>query len=150
MLMRKMWLTTLEKTLYILLIFCLGGVSSLTYFDAYLPGHEHGMHPYHLSLFEQVHHHSPLPAPLEVVKPAIERWVVSTLYGPIPVLSTPQAQAPGVAHFFNSGLSLGFLLTKDLAGLIDDPPLLGWVGQLTLSAQSATVLPPDKPPPFVR
>jgi hypothetical protein len=62
MLLKEIYRDWFQKFIYAFLVFCIGGINSLVYFDDFLPGHEHGLHPYHLSIWtEPVHHHNPLP-----------------------------------------------------------------------------------------
>lgn len=138
-----------QKLISGLLVFFVGGVGSLTYFDAFLPNHDHALHPFHISIFEghgHDHHHaaetgSPSPASQNL------RPIGAALVGGQAQFNTTQTSLPpGLAQFLDSGLSAGYLLTS-LAGwlLIASSP----IGRLRLdnwSGRAGGVAPPAKPP----
>lgn len=131
-----------QKLLYSWLIFCVGGVGSLTYFDGFLPGHEHGEHPFHLTIFERSTHHHHLPPQPQAVAAQMRFFLTPTAYG----LGVAQNLAPGFSRFFASGLSDGYLLTVIRRKFFD--PLLHFdsVRHPTFTGQSAWIAPPEKPP----
>jgi hypothetical protein len=134
----------LQKFIQILLVFFVGGVASLTYFDAFLPGHDHQLHPYHVSLFEQPdHHHNPLPDRTEL----IANWLAVNLSGQTHSIGQPFAFSSATAQFFQSGLSRGYLLMMVDDNLRVNRPFLGRVQEEWLQDNSAWLPPPLKPPP---
>ena len=138
----------LKNIICAILVFFVGGVSSLTYFDAFLPGHESGRHPYHLTIFEEAaHHHNPLSPAVEKAAQSIEQWQLLRLKGSANFLMAHHHQQPGFVQFFQSGLSRGYLL---LAAPVDVPSLAepsGRIRELWLAGRSAWLPPPEKPPP---
>ena len=138
-----------QKFVYSWLVFCVGGVGSLTYFDGFLPGHEHAHHPYHWSLFEQPGHtHNPLPPRPEVLAEQMRFWLVSRLNPQTDFVAT-QNLGPGFARFFASGLSDGYILTTLPPHIFDQPALSGSVSSAGLAGRSAALAPPEKPPRFI-
>lgn len=139
-----------QKFIYGWLIFCIGGIGSLTYFDGFLPGHEHAQHPYHLSILEGVHHHShdslPLPLQSEVLAQRISLWLVSRFRIDIDFIVAQQHLAPGLAQFFASGLNHGYLLTVGRAHIFNNTSFFGSVMVHILTGRSALLPPPEKPP----
>ena len=133
----------IEKIIYGLLVFCVGGVGSLTYFDAFLPHHAH---PYHLTIMERPNHvHNPLPLPAEAAGHLLRQRLESQL-SPYPILLAAQGSTPGLAFFTQSILSQGYVLTD---GRIEFCACSSLTGQLTISdpaENSALLPPPDKPP----
>ena len=70
--MLRFWI---EKIIYGLLVLSVGGVGSLTYFDAFLPQHAH---PYHLTILEAPSHsHNPLPLPTETAANLLKQRLTS-------------------------------------------------------------------------
>ena len=131
----------IERIVFYLLIICVGGVGSITYFDAFLPGH--GPHPYHLSILENRHPHNPLPPP--------PRAATGSLTGQFtgqPVLGMGQGLMPGLTQFFQSGLNNGYLLAEGQITIDNTPALADRVLTDILPGRSALLLPPDKPPTF--
>ncbi len=150
MLRRKKLMTWFQKSIHSLLIVCLGGIGSLTYFDGFLPGHEHGEHPYHWVVFaEPAHSHNPLPPPPEVQAARARSWLVMRLNPYTDFLNVAQAFEPGFARFFTTGLSSGYILTAAGLKTVPLPCLLGSVVQAVLTGRSAWLPPPHKPPIFL-
>lgn len=149
MLRHKVLRLWIEKLVYGWLMFCVGGVGSLTYFDGLLPGHEHGQHPYHLSIFEESshghHHESPLP---EIETEQTRFWFIRGLNPQADLILTVQNLNPGLTQFFVSGLSNGYLLTIAQFKIFTFPALLGSIAPAALSGQSVSLAPHDKPPSF--
>ncbi|MBE7467519.1 MAG: hypothetical protein DPW09_15035 [Anaerolineae bacterium] len=147
MLRDKILRVWIKKLVYGWLIFCVGGVSSLTYFDGLLPGHEHDQHPYHLSIFEEsshTHQHGSSPPETEVEQ--IRFWLVSRLNPQTDFILATQNLGPGLSQFFTSGLSDGYILTIAQLNIFALPPLLGSIALAALSKQSVSLAPLDKPP----
>ncbi|MFN8459355.1 MAG: hypothetical protein U0401_32675 [Anaerolineae bacterium] len=133
----------IQKLLYGWLIFCVGGVSSLTYFDGFLPGHEHGEHPYHLSFFEEpahIHHLHP-PQPETLVE-----YINSHLNPQIIVIGVAHEIVSGFSSIFVSGLNDGYILTVIGLKIFDPLHLFGSIIQASFDGQSAWVAPLEKPP----
>lgn len=137
-------MTGFQKFIYIWLIFCVGGVGSLTYFDGFMPGHEHGDHPYHWTVFEEAgHFHPPLPEP--AAEPA-HVMLLSQLDPHLARITPIHSVAPGFSRFFTSGLSKGYILTPADPKDFNLPACLGLVRLTALKGQSALLAPPEKPP----
>ena len=91
--MLRFWI---ERVIYGLLLFCVGGVGSLTYFDAFLPHHGH---PYHLTILEAPGHvHYPLPRPAESAREYL-RQRLDRQGAPRPILLAAHSSTPGLAFF---------------------------------------------------
>ena len=138
--MLRFWI---EKIVYGLLVLCVGGVGSLTYFDAFLPDHAH---PYHLTILEGPNHtHNPLPIPAETSTQLLQQRLVGQLTTH-PILTASQNAVPGPTHFSGSAFSNGFLITESPVFLCNCPSLSNrvWIGDL--AKNSALLIPPDKPP----
>ena len=133
--LKKVLIGWFQQFIYILLIFCIGGVGSLAYFDAFLPGHAPGHHPYHLSILEEsVHVHNPLP-PL----PEAEVLALFTM--------AYQSTVPsGIVCFCHLSPSHDYLLTVIHINLFSDTSLFNHISVTTLVRRSAWLLLPDKPP----
>lgn len=134
------------------LIFCVGGVGSLTYFDGFLPGHEHGDHPFHMSVLEETdHHHSPLPSPADPEDLAQEMrlWLVSRFLPDAQFFMASPHIAVGLLQFFTSGLSDGYILTAARFNISTPPALNGSVSALVFTGRSARLAPPEKPPSII-
>lgn len=142
MLQKNIWGDWIEKLLYGWLIFCVGGVGSLTYFDGFLPGHEHGEHPYHVSIFEEsTHSHHPRSPQYNTLTYYIRfRLNPRTL-----LIGEAQNQIPGFSRIFASGLSDGYILIT-IRPKIFVPPIFGPVTYAAVTRQSAWIAPPEKPP----
>jgi hypothetical protein len=139
-----------QKFIHGWLIFCVGGVGSLTYFDGLLPGHTHGEHPFHLSIFEESPHvHNPLPPLPEDLAERARFWLVSRLNPQTDMLNAAQTLAHGLSHFFASDLSGGYLLTAAHLKIFALFVLFGSVALAALDKRSAWLPPPDKPPIFL-
>lgn len=146
MLLRKKLITCLQKSIYGWLIFCVGGVGSLTYYDGFLPGHEHGEHPYHLSILEETHVHRP-PSWPEVVAEQMHLWPARRLNSQAAsIFLAAHPLAPGFSRFFSSGLSDGYLLTSVNLNILGLPLLFGSIPPTVFLGQSAWLVPPDIPP----
>ena len=146
-----------RKVFYALLIFCVGGVGPLTYFDAFLPDHPH---PFHLSfLAHSDHHHHESDhcpsdhhlSPRTPTQPA-QAWQIERL-SPFSqplfklAVSTGYDLTSGFVNFFSSGLSLGYLLTVAEFGVISSLPLISQVSPTAPAGRSTWRPPPEKPPP---
>jgi hypothetical protein len=137
----------IQKLIYGWLIFCIGGGGSLTYFDGFLPGHEHGEHPFHLSLLEgSAHAHHLSLSQSEVLTERMRFWLASRLNPQANFISDPQNLAPGFSTFFSSGLSDGYILIAARSQIISLPLCFGPVALAALTGQSAWLAPPEKPP----
>ena len=91
--MLRFWI---EKIIYGLLVLSVGGVGSLTYFDAFVPQHAH---PYHLTILEGPHHaHNPLPLPAETAGHLLRQRLESQLTAH-PTLLAAHDAIPGLAFF---------------------------------------------------
>jgi hypothetical protein len=147
MLPKNILITWIQKLSYGWLVFCVGGVGSLTYFDAFAPGHEHGQHPFHLSIFEEVghHHEAPLPQP-EALTEQMRFWLTSRFNPQTDFLGAAQNLASGFTRFFGSGLSDGYILTAAHCKIFDLLLLFGSVVLAGLTGQSTWLAPPEKPP----
>ena len=133
----------IERMIYGLLLFCVGGVSSLTYFDAFL---SHHAHPYHLTILEGPDHvHNPLPLPAETAQGYLRQRLDSQV-APQPILLAAQGSTSGQAFFAQSTLSQGYVLTDGRIELCICPPLTGRLQTVAPARPSALLLPPDKPP----
>ena len=142
-------MSLLHKLLYIWLIFCLGGIGPLIYFDGFTPGHEHGEHPYHWVIIEEAPHvHNPLPSRPETLAEQHHFWLVSQLASQVELLMTAQAFVPGFSRFFTSGLSNGYILSTAHFNVVKLPSRFGLISPIALSGHSAWLAPPDKPPAF--
>jgi hypothetical protein len=147
MLLQKRVIASLRKLIYGLLIFCIGGIGSLTYFDGFLPGHEHGQHPYHWTIFEEPSHtHTHSPSPPKKLAPPASFWLFARQNHQHDLLHLAQTLAPGFARFFASGLSDGYILTTAGLTLLDLPRLFTARPPAALFEQSAWLAPPDRPP----
>jgi hypothetical protein len=140
-----------QKFVYGWLILCVGGVGSLPYFDGFLPGHEHGQHPVHLSILEWPTHQpddplSHLREP-KVLAEQMHLWLVRRVLPHLDFIIAQQHHAPGLAQFFTSGLNKGYDLTIARVQLFNDPTFFGSVALQVLTGRSAFLSPPDKPPP---
>jgi hypothetical protein len=150
MLHHKILAVWIKKLFYGWLIFCIGGVSSLTYFDGFAPGHEHGRHPYHLSIFDEAPHaHNPLPPLSEDLAEQMRFWLVSHLNPLTNILRAAQNFAPGFSSFFASGLGDGYILMATRFKIFHLPALFDVVALATLNGRSAWLVPLDKPPIFL-
>jgi hypothetical protein len=137
----------LQKFIYSWLIFCLGGIGPLIYFDGSMPGHEHGEHPYHVSIFEEASHlHNPLPPQPETLAEQLPFELLNQLNPHLYLLVAAQPLMPGFSQFFTSGLSKGYVLTTTPFRNFNLPPLFHPVSALIVTGQSAFLAPPDKPP----
>jgi hypothetical protein len=136
----------LEKLIYIWLIFWVGGLGALTYFDGFLPNHPHHHHPYHLGfLVEPPQVYNPLPPPPELLAQQMSLWLLSRFL-PEADFIIAQHLASGLAQFFGSGLSDGYLLTTARGRIFMTAPLIGSVLTVALSGRSVWLAPPEKPP----
>ncbi len=136
----RVWI---QKLSYGCLIFCVGGVGSLAYFDGFLPGHEHDQHPYHLSIFEQpahLGHHAPSQPEVLAEYLGFRQNLQANFIGAAHNL------APGFAHFFASGLSDGYLLTGAHLNSLHLPVSFASLPPEALKGTSACLAPPEKPP----
>lgn len=132
-----------RKLIYGWLIFCVGGVGSLAYFDGFLPGHEHGEHPYHVSIFEhstRADHHLPSQPGVLV------EHIAFRLISPVHFIGAAQNLVPGFARFFVSGLSAGYLLTVAPLRILHLPALFASLPLAAFVEESAWIAPPEKPP----
>jgi hypothetical protein len=138
-----------QKFIYGWLIFCLGGIGSLTYFDGFLPGHDQGQHPYHLSLFEAPNHHHDSrphsPEPESLAQPP-SLWLISRFGAGADFIIAQQHLAAGLAQFFASGLNDGYLSTMAHSQIFNDTSPLGSLLLVILTGHSALLPPPEKPP----
>jgi hypothetical protein len=151
MLSKKVIISWAKNLIYSGLIFCIGGVGSLSYFDGFLPGHDHGQHPYHLSIFEEPNHYHDLPpheSESEQLAQQLRIWMISRFMPDGSFLIASPHFAPGLAQFFTSGLSDGYILTVACPKIFDLPSLVGLVTPDMLIGQSAWLVPPEKPPSF--
>jgi hypothetical protein len=143
----KIWL---QKFIYGLLIFCVGGLGSLTYFDGFLPGHEQGRHPYHLSIFEEpAHnhdHHLPSPPEPKVLAQQMNLRLAGRFRGQADFILAQQHLTSGLLQFFQSGLSDGYLLTVACGDIFNNITLFGSIGLAILTGRSALLPLPDPPP----
>jgi hypothetical protein len=146
---KRRFVNWINHLIYGLLIFCLGGVGPLTYFDAFSPHHNH---PFHLSLFDSAsdHHH-------EIHCPGLDEqyhkhqqttgsWQLKPIGESGPAYTASQQTLPGFARFFQSGLSYGFLLTgtEIVIGLANSPSYR--IPAAPLTDRSVGLPPPEKPP----
>jgi hypothetical protein len=137
----------LHKLFYIWLIFCLGGVGPLIYFDGFTPGHEHGEHPYHVTIFEEVSHlHNPLPPEPEPLAEQVALELLNQLDSHSHLLIAAQPLIPGFSRFFTSGLNNGYVLITTPFKVFNLPSFFRPVSVLRVTGQSAFLAPPDKPP----
>jgi hypothetical protein len=139
----------INNAIYGLLIFCLGGVGPLTYFDAFSPHHGH---PFHLSLFGRVSDH-----PHESHCPGLDEqhhqhgqpagsWQLKPLGEPGAAYTADQQTLPGFARFFQSGLSHGFLLTGAEIDIGPARSLSHRIPAASPAERSIGLPPPEKPP----
>ncbi|MCL4294525.1 MAG: hypothetical protein KJ077_02300 [Anaerolineae bacterium] len=134
MLLKEVFRGWLQKFSYAFLIFCIGGMDSLIYFDGFLPGHEHGLHPYHLSIWtEPVHHHNPLPPP--------SQSNILTL-----LTTTYQNTTQGVTCSCHLSPSNASLLTITQTNFFIDSPFFNRIFASSVVGRSIWLSPPDKPP----
>lgn len=132
----------IKKLVYGWLIFCVGGVGSLTYFDGLMPGHKHGQHPYHLSIFEESSHAHPHEPHLPETETGLIRFrFIRNLNPQADFLVAAPNFNPGLSQFFASGLSNGYLLTITQFKIFAFPSLLGSTALVALSRQSASLGP---------
>src|SRR5262245_34325468 len=104
MMPKRLVTSWVQKLIHGWLIFCIGGVGSMTYFDGFMPGNAHDQHPYHWTIFEESSHvENPLP-PLPETLDRVHLWRVTLLSVYADILSTPQNLALGFSQFFVSGL----------------------------------------------
>lgn len=146
---QRLWI---KKLVYGWLIFCVGGVGSLTYFDGLMPGHEHGQHPFHLSIFEESshgHHHELHQPKAKTEIGLIRLWFIRNLNAQADFILAAQNLSPGLSQFFVSGLSSGYLVPIAQFRFFTFPSLLGSTALVALSGQSASLAPHDKPPSFL-
>jgi hypothetical protein len=155
MLLKKAFMTWGQKFICGWLIFCIGGIGSLTYFDAFLPGHAPGQHPYHLSILEESDHHyrdNPDHKPPTLISEArvflvhMQLWALRRFRPEADFIMPVYQLAPGLAQFFVSGLASGYLVVSTWTHLFNHLPLFGSVAQTALFWQSAWLAPPEKPP----
>ncbi|MBE7556334.1 MAG: hypothetical protein HS126_35225 [Anaerolineales bacterium] len=140
----------IKKLFYGWLIFCVGGVSSLAYFDGFAPGHEHGQHPYHLSIFDEAAHaHNPLPPLHEDLTEQMRFWLASRLNPQADFFVAAQNLGVGFSRFFASGLGDGYILTAAYLKIFGLPSLFGSVERIAFKGRSAWPIPLDKPPIFL-
>jgi hypothetical protein len=134
--MLRFWI---EKIIYGLLVLCVGGVGSLTYFDAFVPQHTH---PYHLTILEEPNHsHNPLPLPVETARQRLKSQLAAH-----PTLLAAHDAIPGLAFFTQSTLGQGYVLTEGRIEFCVCPSLIGRLPAVDPAERSALLLPPDKPP----
>jgi len=130
----------------IFLIFTVGGVASITYFDALSPSHIVGEHPFHITIFETPHPHRPLPQPTEQLIKIIQHTPHTFDQGKITFLEISTSIANSSHHDFQTGGSLSYLLAKIGINHKIDYPLIGWVHSVPLNRTTVWLPPPDKPP----
>jgi hypothetical protein len=139
----------INNAIYGLLIFCLGGVGPLTYFDAFSPYHSH---PFHLSIFGSVHdQHRDVHCPgldeqqHQHWQPA-GSWQLKSLALLAVAYTAEQQTLPGFARFFQSGLSHGFLLSGAEIDIGPASSLSFGIPAASLADRSIGLPPPEKPP----
>jgi len=142
-----------EKFIYAWLVFCMGGVNSLAYADAFLPGHERASHYYHLSIFEEAGHiHNPLPRPpaLEVLAQPGFAFTSSRLDTQANFTLADQYAGHGAACFCHASPGHGYILTVADPNLLNNVSLLSRILTSPIAGRSAWLSPPDKPPATFR
>ncbi len=139
-----------QKIIYGLLIFCVGGIGPLTFFDAFTPDHAH---PYHFSLLERQrnahphqHNHKHLPDSAGLSTQQTDRSLPKRLPASPYFVAAQQGIVSGVASFFQSGLSCGYLLTIIQRGIISNNTLLSYISLSPVTGYSAWLPPPENPP----
>lgn len=149
MLPKQLVLNWMQKLIYGWLIFCIGGVGPLTYFDGFTPGHAHDEHPYHWTIFEGPPHvHNPLPPLSETLAEQDHFWLISHLTFQTELLISAQSLTSGFSRFFTSGLSDGYILTASHLKVVNLPARFSLITLVALTGRSAWLAPPDKPPTF--
>lgn len=139
--MLRFWI---EKIVYGLLVLGVGGVGSLTYFDAFLPDHD--AHPYHISLWEQpAHAHNPLPPPPEIVAERL-RQQLSIRFSGQPTLTGGQSGLAGLPDYAQAGQRYSCLGGAELLFSPRQPALAARLPAYSAAGRPALLLPPDKPP----
>ncbi len=136
-----------NKILHTILIVFVGGVSSLTYFDAFMPGHEHANHAFHLSIFEAPHSHNPLPPPEGHIIYPVHDWATTIFNSNTSFIDTPIQSFFRSSTFFTSGFNLGYLLVVAVS-LLFIQRLWGRVFSLETNDTSVILPPIEKPPSF--
>lgn len=132
--LQKVLTVRVQKFIYVLLIFSIGGIGSLTNLDVSLFGHDRGYHPHLLSSLEEpVHIHNSLTLPLEAHIPAF-----FTTFHPITALDG--------ACFCHLCSSHTYSLTVSCISLFDDIPLSNHNSATMVAIRSAWLSPLDKPP----
>lgn len=133
MLLKKVLSVRVQKFIYILLIFSIGVIGSLTDFDLFTPRYDRGYHPHSLNgLEEQVHINNSLSLPLEPDFPAF----FTTVY---PIIALEGA------CFCHLCSSHTYSLTASI-NLFSDIPLSHHISATNVTTYSAWLSPLDKPP----
>lgn len=131
-----------------LLIFCVGGIGPLTYFDGFSPHHSH---PFHLSIFGSVPDHEQGShchglGELDYQQQPVEQWRIDPAARLTTVYTADPQTTSGFAHFFQSGLSHGFLLTGTELDIGAARSLYQRMPAGSLTERSIWLPPPKKPP----
>jgi hypothetical protein len=148
MLLRKVITIWKQKFIFAWLVFCIGGIDSMAYADAFLPGHERASLFYHLSIFEEAGQvHNPLPPLSEAVSltQPINALITSRFDTHPDFLMALQNIPHGAACFCHSCLTHSYVLTESYANHLNIP-FLKQISTLALMGRSAWLSPPDKPP----
>lgn len=146
MLTNQAFIVWLKKILYALLLVCVGGVGPLIYIDALSP--HLGVRTYHIAIFESGRARQPsaLPATLRGLL-LYQRWLAQ-ISGQTDWLSTPPKAAAGLARFFESDLSQGYLLNTARFTISAGSLPVSRISLAALIGRSACLAPPEKPPSF--
>jgi hypothetical protein len=127
-----------------LLLICVGGLGPLTYLDALSP--HNGVRAYHIAVLESARVRQPLTLPPEFLVQLLRQRLLGQASGQTDFVSANQKAMPGLAHFFASGLSQGYLLNSARPVVFNDTSPVGELAAVVLTGRSAWLSPPEKPP----
>jgi hypothetical protein len=142
MLAKKIIVARLNQLFYSLLLVCVGGLGPLTYAEALSP--HQGVRTYRIVILERVRR---LPAtPPDFVLSLLRQQLLGQAWGQTDFVSASSNVVPGLARFFESGLSQGYLLTSPQPVIVNYATPGGKIAATPLTGRSAWLAPPDKPP----
>jgi hypothetical protein len=144
LLSRTRIVTSLKNIIYGLLLLCVGGIGPLTYLDGLSP--HNGVQAYHIAILESTRVRRPLTSPPEFLTQLLRQRLLSQASGQTDFVSARPQAGSGLAHFFASGLSQGYLLNSASSINFNDTSPVSRVVPTTLIGRSVWLSPPEKPP----